>query len=152
MEERWAGLANRVSVELPKHPSLSVVSELVDSKGYNVVFSNCEKWIERCSREFVDPWRAAAEGLSSADRSFTDAVTALRDCIAHRSTGSVERLDVALKRLNVAPDRRLRRGKNRVQPSGIGAYLFAVVGPASARRVQLFHSRLDGIAESLRAT
>ena len=151
-EEKWAGLTTWVSVEIPKHPSLTVVGDLIDSKGYNVTFSTSEKWVDRSARELVDPWRAAVLGLPPADRSFLDAVAALRDCIAHRSTGSTSRLDQALKKLNVAPDKGLRRGKNRVQPSGIGTYLFAVAGPATARRVQLFHARLSDIADGLRVT
>ena len=150
VEERWPGLTGRVAVELPKHPSLGLLADLLDSRGFNVTFPDCDRWVDRSKLEFVSPWRERIGSLPKADRSLLDAVTALRDCIAHQSRGSTDRLDRALKKLNVAPDKRLRRGKNRVQPAGVGTYLYAVGGPAGARRVQVFHSRLDAIAESLR--
>jgi hypothetical protein len=104
VEDKWGGLNRWVSVELPKHPSLDIVSELIDGRGYNVTFGSCDKWVERCSREVVSQWRDKALSLSSADHRFIDSVSALRDCIAHRSRASIERLDVALKKLSVAPD------------------------------------------------
>jgi hypothetical protein len=152
MDDKWHGMSKWVSVDLPKHPSLDVVSSLIDARGFNVTFESSEKWVSRCATELVSPWREKAMSLGLPDHRLVDSITALRDCIAHRSRGSIERLDLALKKLSLVPDKPLRRGTNRVQPSGIGAYLFAIAGPAGARRVQVFHARLDGIAESLRAT
>jgi hypothetical protein len=148
VEGNWPSLSGRISVEIPKHPNLGVVRELVDSRGYNVSFGPPDTWVEKGRRELMSPYRDRVTSLSAPDLALIQSVGALRDCIAHRSPASTETLDFALKKLIVAPDAPLRRGPNRVQPPGIGTYLFALKG--RHRRVEIFHRRLNAISERMR--
>lgn len=149
LAERWPGLQDFVTVQMPKHPTLTVIKGILDSRGYNVTFTTSARWVERASTELVSPWRDRVTALSTADRSLIDAVGAIRNCLAHRSTSASDAMNNALSSLSVAPDKPLRRDNYRVQPSAIGTYLYAVK-TSGHRRVEIYYRRLAAIAEQLR--
>jgi hypothetical protein len=143
----WSGLNGRVNLSIPKHPSLELVRELIDPESGNISFGDKEKWRDRARRELCDPYKAAILALNDRDHRLIRAVVAVRDCIAHRSKKASDAMNGALALLASA-DSALRRSHARVQPSGIGAYLYAQAG--GSRRVELYHQRLGEIAEKLR--
>lgn len=149
LAERWPGLQGFVTVQMPKHPTLRVIKDILDNRGYNVTFTTSANWVERTSKELVSPWRDRVTALSTADRSLIDAVGAIRNCLAHRSVSASDAMNKALSSLSVAPDKPLRRDNYRVQPSAIGTYLYAVK-TAGTRRVEIYHRRLSAVAEQLR--
>jgi hypothetical protein len=147
LKDRWPGLAGRVALTIPKHPSLELVNDLIDPTGSNISFGDKDKWLARVNCELVDLYRAAVVALPDRDHLLIRAVVSIRDCIAHRSLRASNAMNDALANLQAA-DSHLRRAQARVTPSGIGAYLFAQAG--GIRRVERYHGRLQGIAESLR--
>jgi hypothetical protein len=146
-ENKWPGLKGRINLAIPKHPTLQLVQELVDPEGANISFGDRDKWRSRVERELVDPYKARVVALVAADHQLISTVVAIRNCIVHRSQMASDRMNDELANLRSA-DKWLRRGEQRVRPSGIGAYLLANAG--GARRVLTYHRRLLGIAEHLR--
>jgi hypothetical protein len=144
---RWPGLKGKLNLSIPKHPSLDLITEVLDPEGGNLSFAGKAKWRERAQRELCDPYRTAVLSLGDSDYKLVTASVAIRDCLAHRSQKASNVMNEALGRL-ATRDAALRRGQQRVQPSGIGAYLYAQTG--SGRRVELYHQRLDAVAEALR--
>jgi hypothetical protein len=144
---RWRGLKGRVTLSIPKHPSLDLVRELIDPEGGNISFGGKDKWRDRATRELCDPYRARILALTDRDHRLIRSVVAIRDCVSHRSQKASDAMNDALTQL-AAADSALRRTQARVQPSGIGAYLFAAT--AGGRRVEIYHRRLGDIAEALR--
>jgi hypothetical protein len=144
---RWPGVGGRISLSIPTHPSLELVRELIDPEGGNISFGGRNKWRDRVQRELNDPYRARVLALSDRDHHLIAAVVAIRDCVAHRSKKSSDAMNSALTNLAHA-DRALRRAQARVQPSGIGAYLYAQA--TGERRIERYHRRLSDIGESLR--
>jgi hypothetical protein len=96
----------------------------------------------------MSPYRDAVLSLGLADRRLIGAVTATRNCIAHRSKKATDEMNSALNRLT-ARDRVLKRDA-RVTPSGVGAYLYAKTG--ARRWVEIYHDRLVEVAENLRTS
>ncbi len=144
---RWPGVRSRIALSIPAHPSLELVRELIDPDGGNISFGNRDKWIDRVQKQLNDPYCARVLALPDRDHRLIAAVVAIRDCIAHRSKKASDAMNAALANLAHA-DRALRREQARVQPSGIGAYLYAQT--TGGRRVERYHQRLSDIAESLR--
>jgi hypothetical protein len=147
IESRWPGIGSRVTLSLPKHPSLNLLHDLIDPEGGNLAFGDRDKWRARAGRELTDPYRLAVASLTDRDHQLLAAVVAIRDCISHRSRKSSDSMNAALADLAHA-DRALRRDVARVRPSGIGAYLFA--NASGTRRVERYHARLTEIAEAMR--
>lgn len=143
----WPGLKGRLSVSIPKHPSLDLIREIVDPEGGNLSFGKKGRWTERAKSDLADPYKTNVLAVPATDQQLILAVVTIRDCISHRSQKSSDAMNDALAQLKRA-DAELRRGTVRVTPSGIGAYLHAVA--AGTRRVERYHHRLDHIAESLR--
>ena len=99
---RLPGLVGRVRIDLPAHPSLSVVRQLLDPQGRNVALSDAASWKSRAGRELADPYRSRvlalphedeARGVSSHRGSVptsTLSVTAVgvSRCITRRAAGA----------------------------------------------------------------
>jgi hypothetical protein len=142
-------LATLISVDLPKHPTLTQVADLLDPQHKNISLSSAQAWRKRASEHLVDPYRTKVDTIPAADTKLMDAVIALRDFIAHESDNASSVANGRLRNMSAATDRKLRRGTRQLHPSGIGAYLHALQ-PGGRRRVELFHDRLDQVAERLR--
>lgn len=105
------------------------------------------KWKERARNELCDPYRSKVLDLPSSDKRFIAAVNTIRNCIAHRSKRASNEMNEALARLQKR-DQKLKRAQRRITPSGVGAYLYADCG--GERRVEVYHKRLEEVAEALR--
>ncbi|MGH2712305.1 MAG: hypothetical protein ACRDM7_00160 [Thermoleophilaceae bacterium] len=142
---RWKGLAGRVAVDLPKHPSLEVVRTLFDPDGENVSLGSSTIWTQRANDHLRPAYRDAVENLPNEDRLLIDAVISIRNLLSHHSQKSSNDMNVALRNLHGHHDRDLRRGTNRIEPSGIRNYLNA--NQRGKRRAEIFHCRLKEVAE-----
>jgi hypothetical protein len=140
-------LAPLLSLAIPKHPDLALVRDLLDPTGRNIALWPKAKWIERATKELVDPYRAKVTAVSDRDHKLIDAAVQVRNCVAHRSRAATVAMNDALVKLS-GGDGALRRGARSVGPAGIGHYLFA--SASGERRVQTYHLRLGEIAETLR--
>jgi hypothetical protein len=141
-------LATRVRVELPTHPSLQLIRELLDPSERNISLPDMASWRSKADDHLVDPWRAKVYGITGADAKLIDAVIALRNLLAHESTDASNTANEALRSLSNSQDAGLRRGEHRISPSGVGAYLNAQWPGTS--RVLGFHGRLKQITETMR--
>jgi hypothetical protein len=140
-------LAPLLSLSIPKHPDLALVRELLDPTGRNIALWPKAKWIERASKQLVNPYRVKVTAVPDRDHKLIDAAVQIRNCVAHRSRAAAVAMNDALVKLS-GGDAVLRRGARRVGPAGIGHYLFALA--SGERRVQTYHLRLGEIAETLR--
>lgn len=147
---RWKGLAGLVQIDLPKHPSLGIIRSLLDPDGQNVSLGSSAAWTKRAEEHLCTPYRDAVLALPRKDLLLIDAVVSVRNLVSHGSEKASNEMNRALRQLHGHHDPDLRRGTNRIEPSGIGSYLNA--NRHGARRVEMFHSRLREIAENLRVT
>lgn len=147
---RWRGLQGRVSVDLPKHPSLELVRELLDPDGQNVSLGSYAIWKDKAEEQLCTQFSTPLVGLPVQDRAVVDAVIAVRNLLSHRSQRASKGMNEALRALHGHQDGALRRGPNRPEPSGIGNYLNA--DRDGQRRVEIFHHRLQDISERLRVS
>ena len=143
---RWSGLAGRIALSIPKSQPRSR-SPTPRSKAGISLSGSVRSRREREGKELCDPYRGRVLALPQADHDLIGAVVGIRDCIAHRSQKASDTMNAALSSLRPA-DAALRRTAARVAPSGIGAYLYA--STSGGRRVELYHARLEVIAEKLR--
>lgn len=111
MAERPA-LAPLLSLAIPKHPDLALVRDLLDPTGRNIALWPKAKWIERATKELVNPYRAKVTAVSDRDHRLIDAAVQVRNCVAHRSRAATVAMNDALGKLS-GGDAVLRRGARR---------------------------------------
>lgn len=145
----YPNIAGKIEVNLPRHPKLEEITELLDPRGRNVSLPDFKAWKERTSEHLVDPWRTQVMSLPTADGRLIDGVVAVRNLLAHESRDASDTMNRALGKLTAGHDPHLRRvGTRRITPSGIGSYLNAI--KAGQPRVERYYGRLDEIVEKLR--
>jgi hypothetical protein len=140
-------LASRVQVDLPLHPPLDLIRELLAARGDHLSIRNYDHWKTRAKSQLTDPWKAQLLGMHNADRAVLNAVIAIRNVLAHNSTRASDFMHSTLGRFQ-APDRPLARGARKISPSGVPAYLNAVTSGGQTR-FERYVSRLDDVAARL---
>lgn len=137
-------LSSRVRIDLPLHPPLALIRDLLDAKGDHLSIGSHKHWMTRAKAELDDPWRGKIIRMHNADRAVMDAVIALRNVLAHNSTRAGESATDALAKF-LPKDAGLLRSGRGIQPSGLPAYLNAVT-PSG---LEILVSRLDDVAQAL---
>ncbi len=99
---RWPSLVGRVRIDLPAHPSLSVVRQLLDPLGRNVSLSDAATWKDRAFRELANPYRDRVLALPREDDLLVNGVIAIRDLLVHRSQAASDAMNAALAALHRA--------------------------------------------------
>jgi hypothetical protein len=140
-------LAPRVRIDLPTHPALEVIRELLDPQGGNLSISSYNHWKKRANSELADPWRSTILTMNTNLCAVLNATIAVRNVLAHQSVRSSATMNDALTRFG-APDAALRRGTREIRPSGLGAYLNAST-TAGTTRLERYASRLDDLTSAL---
>jgi hypothetical protein len=148
VQGRFPALVNRVQVDLPLHPTLQDVTDLLDPLGRNVSLPDMASWKARANEHLMNPWKAKLLGLPGADEKLVDAVIAVRNLLAHESVSATDRMNTALGNLSGSTDGALKGGPQRITPSGVGSYLNALT--TGTARVERYHRRRDAIVEKLR--
>ncbi|ORI19826.1 hypothetical protein BJI47_00125 [Rhodococcus sp. 1168] len=139
------------TISLPPVLSLAVVQSFLDANNRNISISSTAQWTQKARRHLAPSWRDPVLALHAdfAESTFFSAVVALRNASFHQSGSSGNKLTEALKRLTHPANRPLERTDVKsLSVSNIPGYLHALHD--KTRRVEIFHTRLDALAESLR--
>jgi hypothetical protein len=134
-----------VHLALPAQLSVATVQRLLDPLDRNISFG--DKWTDRARAELSPRYATKVLSLSPTDLRLINACEKIRNAIVHRSPGSVDEMNTALVVLDPTVDADLLR-TSKVTGDGIAAYLHA--RPLSARRIEVWHQRLRGVAGRLR--
>lgn len=142
-------LAPYLQVNIPKHPTLEQVGQILDASGGNVSIPSIRAWKECAKKHLAPPWRGAIEGILWEHAQAADAVISIRNAAAHQSPRSLSTMNEALSVLTdpIAHDG-LRRQGNNVTLGGIPTYLHGVINSGD-RRVEKYAKFLDVLAASL---
>jgi hypothetical protein len=111
------------SLSFPAHMDRARILSLVDRQDQNITFRNIEEMQSRAGQWLAAADRARFDSLTARDRAVIDLLVSIRNHLAHRSKGSLDKLNAALDAGALHPTG-LRRGGNGV--SNVGSYLKAV--------------------------
>jgi hypothetical protein len=128
---------------IPEHLPKSDIVQLIDPRGSNITFRNYDDLKDGADRYLAENHRAAIDHLAAADQRTIDAMIAIRNHIAHRSGQSYTAMNTALG-AGALHNTGLRRGANNVRE--IGPWLKARPQPLQPTRIELFLTRIGGIA------
>jgi hypothetical protein len=135
-----------VRVDLPPHPTLAQVEELLDASGGNISLSSIDDWKKRAKAHLAPAWAAKVSSISWADARIADAVIKTRNAASHQSKRAVGEMNDALTNLtDPVAHKGLARPTHRVSVTGIPAYLHG----SQARqppRVETYLDALDRLA------
>jgi len=73
-------LASRVAVDLPLHPTLKEITDLLDPLGRNVSVPDMSQWKAKATEHLANPWQAKVHGLSGADGKLVEGGQAYSKC------------------------------------------------------------------------
>ena len=140
--------ASKTAVAFPTHIKAAEAAALLDKDGYNVTFANARKMVAEASAVLLPAHRTGFTRLSAGDLDAIDAWKEMRNCIAHRSESSFERMNTALAKPDLATAySSLARGNHEIQD--VGSFLDATpVGTAQKRLLQ-FINTMTAIASRL---
>jgi hypothetical protein len=133
------------SLSIPKRLTLTEALSLFGAGG-DVVSVTGSKDLEKKARDnLITTYSLRAMKLTARWRAFLDATKKIRNTLAHGSGGAATAMNSALKNSSLPAS--VRRGKNGVTRSGIGAYLSGK--PNSQRRYAIYFDELARIADAL---
>lgn len=147
------------ALTVPKHPSMALITKMVDPQGFNVTFSEIKGWTKDAEKNLADNYRARVNTIASDHEasSLLHLVKKMRNLLAHGSASSQEEFRKAVRAragkariglvgtANVALQRDGERGV-----TDVGAYLRAKTRVSGARRLEVLHTRVSDVAEILR--
>ena len=140
--------ASRTNFSVSKHISVQDLEQLIDPTGWNLTFKD----VAELKRKFAS-WVLAVHGagvaaLSASDTRLIDTTRAIRNFIAHGSTGSKAIMNVSLLTISTGPgciNASLPRGPHKIDD--VGAYLKSFSN--GKRRLLTYIERLQAIAAGL---
>jgi hypothetical protein len=148
-ESNHPAIASWTRVDLPKHPSLHEIRDLLDPTQSNLSISSYKSWTKRAKRELASPYLDRLQQMRNDDRKVMNAVIKIRNVLMHGSSNAGTAMNLALANFD-SRDVDLRRGAYDVRPSGLGSYLMADRGGRT--RFELYVVRLGGLARRLRVS
>ena len=80
-----------------KHLNMTELKEILDPEGRNTSFPNFAAIEDRARQWLIDDHRDRFAGLTNQEKAVIDVVIATRNNLAHRSKGSLDRLNDVLK-------------------------------------------------------
>lgn len=143
-------VSTHTSVSLPTHLTYSDISSLIDPRGENLEFKDCEDMLDKASRWFADPYRAKFLALDPADMKALDAARKIRNYIAHNSSRSWKEMNKALATVHRGHAGNAGLGRASRQVHSTGYFLQQTPWGQVEPRVLLYCTRLRGIAEKLK--
>lgn len=142
----WA--AGRVKFDSIKHIGMDDLEQLIDPTGWNSTFKSTSD-MQNKFKEWVSPnYTGGVLGLADDEILLIDTARAIRNFIAHNSSGSKAKMNDCLSTISTGSNCRnniLARGIHKIDD--IGAYLKSVV--SGQRRIVLIIDRLRNIAASM---
>ncbi len=121
---------------------------LIDPKGFNLTFSSTKELLETTQSWLSVKHQTGFASLTHDDKVFMDAARAVRNCVAHQSNSSFDRMNTVLATLSPAGIYAgLRRGGKKIEDPG--AYLKA--DSDGRPRAIVYVAFLDRIAKMLKS-
>lgn len=140
--------AARTTFSVSKHVSVQDLEQLIDPTGWNLTFKDVTELKSKFANWVLPAHGAGVAALNASDALLIDNTRAIRNFIAHGSTGSKAIMNDHLIRISTGPacpNASLRRGNHKVDD--VGAYLKSFSD--GKRRLVTFIERLQGIAAGL---
>jgi len=125
------------TLTIPTHLNKADVISLIDGQGNNISFSNFNDLNDAAARWLAATDAAKIANLTNAQKAILNALTAVRNQIAHRSEQAHKAMQIALSAGALYPTG-LQRGTNAV--SQIGSYLKARPQGHASKRIEIFLS------------
>jgi hypothetical protein len=146
------------AASLPARLTVSQIEALVDSEGYNVSFKDCETWMAKSVKHLHADYASKVEAVVTNPEasSLVELLKAVRNVLAHSSTGSLRRFNACARKraatgsvglVGAANDGLVRDGH---QVRDVPTYVQAWVHATQMRRIRLLHQRIWMVAEELR--
>lgn len=143
-----AGAAARMTFQFSRHISIQDLENLIDPTGWNMTFKD----VSELKVKFTDwvplAYGAGVAALNVSDTRLIDTARAIRNFIAHASSGSKRIMNDKLLTVSVGPtcpNLSLPRGNHKIDD--VGVYLKSFSG--GRRRLFTFIERLQVIAAGL---
>lgn len=143
-----------ISWGLGNHPSLKVITTLLDANGKNVTFEDREHFQKRAKQQLASTYIKKALAIDDSDWLLLTLSRTLRNGTAHRSRGSLALLNYAQRKMIESEnkeDAKLARPTNNISGNGIGVYLYGVVDKHKNKTIRAIYinRRIQEIAEKL---
>lgn len=140
--------ASKTAVSFPQHIRAADAAALLDKDGYNVTFPSARKMVAEAGTVLMPAHRVGFVGLSPGDLDAIDAWKETRNCIAHRSESSFERMNAALAKSDLATAYpQLARGVHAIED--VGSFLDATPVGSTQKRLVQFINTMTTIASRL---
>lgn len=141
---QWA--ISRLRFLTLKHVPINSIEDIVDPEGKVITFSTTEKMVE-CAKNWLSPKHCAGLfALTPSDTQLLDTARAIRNYIAHESSGAYRLMNDKLATVDSGPPNDgLGRGKHYIQD--VGVFLKAYAG--SERRLTRYLGRLESISKGM---
>ena len=138
-------LEDRIEVQLPAHPTLAEVDDLLNPDGWNVSAATATEFKDLAGAVLDGDYATRARTIGARNRRTIETVSALRNLVVHHSPRSQLNWEVAFA---AATDRDLRKPQTPPTASEIPRFLHA---PGNGRRrVAVLVERMVAVAEHLR--
>ena len=141
-------LSQRITFNRPRHMTVDELAEAIDPTGRNLTFASSSAMKDRAKSWLADPYKSKIVRLGGEDERLIDTARAIRNWIAHQSTGSGEIMNDMLADIERGPgtdNHDLGRGVREI--TSIGAFLKTQLN--GERRVQAYCRRLKEVAANL---
>jgi hypothetical protein len=148
-EEYGDFVASNTTVTLPAHIAKADVARLLDRSDKNITFRSGDDLKDGAKRHLSAIHQATFDALTARETKAITAWTKVRNCIAHRSVGSIKAMNEALivQAMNAPVNRGLKRGHNKI--SNIGSWLKARPNPDADQRLIQYLDRMATIAAAI---
>lgn len=140
--------AARTTFTVSKHISIQDLESLIDPTGWNMTFKDVSALKAKFAEWIIPAHGAGIARLSDSETRLIDTTRAIRNFIAHGSSGSKEIMNNFLLTVSTGPacqNLSLARGSHKI--NDVGAYLKSTSG--GQRRLITFIERLRAIAANL---
>ncbi|KAF0173706.1 MAG: hypothetical protein FD161_3751 [Limisphaerales bacterium] len=129
------------------HIPMERVEELIDPNGYNLTFKSASEMKKRAKKWLAPNHASGFDALTESDLAFLDAARSVRNCLAHQSKSSFERMNECLGSKELTGQYAVfRRGQ--YLKSDIGAYLKSDVDGKS--RLLAYLETIESVSKGLK--
>ena len=144
-EKRGKVVASHLRVELPKNLSRDSVHDVLDRDGENLTFKTTADLVTRATEWLPAAQAAKFKALTASDLACIDALVAVRNFLAHRSSSSSKTMNDALKAPGLDPY--LKRKAHRIE--AVGTHFESADGKDTRSRVVVALKSMRTIAKKL---
>jgi hypothetical protein len=144
VEDKFGQAVERlVSLKTRAHMSVDEIESIVDPDGWNLTFSSVDNLKTRADEWLGNVYATRVKSITAGEARLIETARAVRNFIAHQSSGSKSRMNDALATIEIGGhNRHLARGLREVH--AVGSYLKAT--HAGLRRFHRYGMGLRAIA------